>query len=201
MPVANRIAELTLVQQAGGGQNAGGVRVDVQGPVQGPAQGAAQGPVQGGAAPVTAGGGTTVTQGPDGTTIIDSDGVRTTITTGPDGVRIVQNGEEIANVPASGEATWDGPIDISGIVPEGAVIISVAFFIAIFCIIVGLPISRSIARRMDRAPLSPPLAPEFRAELAGLQEAVSSVAVDVERVAEAQRWTARHLGAPSGGVR
>ncbi len=190
MPVANRIAVPAPFQQAGGGQNARGVTVDVQGPAQGEP------------AAATGSGGTSVRQGPDGTTIIDSDGVRTTITTGPNGVRIVQNGEEVVTVPTSGgEPNWDLPIDLSNIVPEGAVIISVAFFIAIFCIIVGLPISRAIARRMDRAPVSPPLAPEFRAELVGLQEAVSSVAVDIERVAEAQRWTARHLGAPSGGVR
>ncbi len=138
----------------------------------------------------------------DGTTVIEQGGVRTTITQGPDGVRIMHDGEEIVTVPSSGVPSdpMDN-LDLSNVVPDGAVTIAIAFFVAIAAMVIGLPISRGIARRMDRTPVAPPLSPEFRSELAGLQEAVSSVAVEIERVAETQRWTARQLGAQPGSVR
>jgi hypothetical protein len=77
-------------------------------------------------------------------------------------------------------------------IPEGAVMISIAFFIMCAVIAIGLPIARAIARRSDRrGAASPPGDADTRARLERIEQAVDAIAVEVERISEGQRFTTK----------
>jgi hypothetical protein len=78
-------------------------------------------------------------------------------------------------------------------IPEGAVIISVAFFIMCAFIAIGLPISRAIARRSNRGSLAAGGDADSRARLERIEQAVDAIAVEVERISEGQRFTTKVL--------
>jgi multidrug efflux pump subunit AcrA (membrane-fusion protein) len=80
-------------------------------------------------------------------------------------------------------------------IPEGAVIISVAFFVMCAVIAIGFPIARAIARRMDkRGAAAPGADADTRARLERIEQAVDAIAIEVERVSEGQRFTTKILG-------
>ena len=80
-------------------------------------------------------------------------------------------------------------------VPEGAVVISVAFFAMCAFIAVGLPITRAFGRRMDRRNAAPPTVDtETRGRLERIEQAVDAIAVEVERISEGQRFTTKIIG-------
>ena len=76
--------------------------------------------------------------------------------------------------------------------PEGVVVISIAFFLTCAFIAIGLPIARAFARRSDRRAAAPPEADvETRARLERIEQAVDAIAVEVERISEGQRFTTK----------
>jgi hypothetical protein len=80
------------------------------------------------------------------------------------------------------------------VIPPQAVDISIAFFLTMAFIIVGLPLARAFARRMDRRASGPAQIPgEVTAQLAQLNQAVDAIALEVERISEGQRFTTRLL--------
>ena len=80
-------------------------------------------------------------------------------------------------------------------VPDGAVIISLAFFVMCAVIAVGLPIARAFGRRMDRRNAGAPAADvDTRARLERIEQAVDAIAVEVERISECQRFTTKVIG-------
>jgi hypothetical protein len=80
-------------------------------------------------------------------------------------------------------------------IPEGAVVISVAFFVMCAVIAVGLPIARAFSRRVDRKHAAAPGADsETRARLERIEQAVDAIAVEVERISEGQRYTTKVIG-------
>jgi len=60
-------------------------------------------------------------------------------------------------------------------------------------IIIGYPIARALARRIDRSGLSPRVPVEVTSQLAQLNQAVESIAIEVERISEGQRFTTKLL--------
>ena len=77
-------------------------------------------------------------------------------------------------------------------IPEGAVVISVAFFVMCAVIAIGLPIVRAITRRMDRRNAAVPNADaDMRDRLERIEQAVDAIAVEVERISEGQRFTTK----------
>jgi len=75
-------------------------------------------------------------------------------------------------------------------VPQEAVDISIAFFVMIAVIIVGLPLARAFARRMDRKTVQPAAIPtELQEQLRRLETAVDTMAVEIERISEGQRFS------------
>lgn len=77
-------------------------------------------------------------------------------------------------------------------VPEGAVIISVAFFTMCAFIAVGFPLARAWARRLDKRSVGPTGADaETRGRLERIEQAVDAIAVEVERISEGQRFTTK----------
>jgi hypothetical protein len=80
------------------------------------------------------------------------------------------------------------------VIPQQVVDISIAFFLTMAFIIVGLPLARAFARRMDRRATGPAQIPgEVTTQLAQLNQAVDAIAVEVERISEGQRFTTRLL--------
>ncbi|HEX3533643.1 MAG TPA: hypothetical protein VHT23_05445 [Gemmatimonadaceae bacterium] len=80
------------------------------------------------------------------------------------------------------------------VIPQQAVDITIAFFLTIAFIIVGLPLARAFARRLDRRGSGPAQVPgEITAQLAQLNQAVDAIALEVERISEGQRFTTRLL--------
>ena len=81
-----------------------------------------------------------------------------------------------------------GPSDIP---PEVLPIVQ-TFFTSVVIIALGVPIIRAITRRFERGPLPPQrLSPELSERLDRIEQAVDAVAVEVERIAEAQRFSAK----------
>jgi hypothetical protein len=77
-------------------------------------------------------------------------------------------------------------------IPPQAVDISIAFFLMIAAIIIGLPLARAFARRMDRRSTAQ-VPTEISSQLTHLNQAVDAIALEVERISEGQRFTTRLL--------
>lgn len=80
-----------------------------------------------------------------------------------------------------------GPPDI----PPGVIEISEAFFATIAVIALGIPIIRAITRRFERSAPPAQVSPEVLSRLERIEQGVEAVAVEVERIAEAQRFSAK----------
>jgi hypothetical protein len=93
----------------------------------------------------------------------------------------------------NGELTTIGMPPPGEIIPPQAVDISIAFFLMVAAIIIGLPIARAFARRMDRKGGTAQVPTEVSAQLANLNQAVDAIALEVERISEGQRFTTRLL--------
>jgi hypothetical protein len=85
------------------------------------------------------------------------------------------------------------PHSFDNVIPPQAVDISIAFFLTIAAIIIGLPLARAFARRMDRRGGSAQVPNEISSQLAHLNQAVDAIALEVERISEGQRFTTRLL--------
>ncbi len=82
------------------------------------------------------------------------------------------------------------------VIPPGAIEIVQSFFVTVAVIALGIPIIRAITRRWERGSTQlPPAAssPDVIARLERIEQAVETVAVEVERIAEAQRFSAKLL--------
>jgi hypothetical protein len=84
---------------------------------------------------------------------------------------------------------WMHPNDIP---PHVVEVISMFLFAAVI-IIVGLPIARAIGRWMDRRGTPSPVNAELAAQINRIEQAVDTMAVEVERISEAQRFQAKLL--------
>ena len=94
----------------------------------------------------------------------------------------------------NGEMTTIGMPNSNDIIPQQVVDISIAFFLTMALIIIGLPLARAFARRMDRKSGGTAQIPsEDTAQLGHLSQAVDAIAVEVERISEGQRFTTRLL--------
>lgn len=79
-------------------------------------------------------------------------------------------------------------------IPPQAVDISIAFFLMIAAVVIGLPLARAFARRMDRKGAGGPQIPgEISSQLAHLNQSIDAIALEVERISEGQRFTTRLL--------
>jgi hypothetical protein len=111
---------------------------------------------------------------------------------------------EVAQARAEGRNVIVQPqFDAENLVPPQAVDISIAFFIMIGFIVVGLPLARAFARRMDRRGEPAPAA-ELAPRLDRIEQAVEAIAIEVERISEGQRFTTKAIadlrGLPSSNA-
>lgn len=88
-------------------------------------------------------------------------------------------------------------IPIQDVVPRGAVEISFAFFGSIAFMVVGFPIARAFARWLDRRSIvsatNTQIDGALQARLEAMERNIDTVAIEVERVSEGQRFTNRLL--------
>jgi hypothetical protein len=78
------------------------------------------------------------------------------------------------------------------VIPPGAIEIAEAFFATVAIIALGIPIIRAITRRWERsAPAIQQTAPDVLSRLERIEQGVEAIAVEVERIAEAQRFSAK----------
>jgi hypothetical protein len=68
-------------------------------------------------------------------------------------------------------------------------LIPIVLFIMAGVTAIGYPIARALARRIDREALQPKLPPEVMGRLERMEMAIDSIAVEVERISEGQRFT------------
>jgi hypothetical protein len=105
-------------------------------------------------------------------------------------IRDVQ--QEIQQARAEGRSITIQPQFGENVIPPQAVDISIAFFVSMAFIIVGLPIARAFARRMDRRGETGS-ASEIAPRLDRIEQAVEAIAIEVERVSEGQRYTTKSI--------
>jgi len=74
------------------------------------------------------------------------------------------------------------------------IIVPIAFMTMVAFITVGRPLARAWARRLERGlDRTPALDADARARLERMEQAIEAMAVEVERVAEGQRFTTKLL--------
>src|SRR5215208_7028798 len=85
------------------------------------------------------------------------------VTISKDGKTILvdENGKVTVINPGGPQGMAGVPMPFEPVVPPEAVTISIAFFIMLAVIIVGLPLARAFARRMDRKTAQPVIPPEL----------------------------------------
>ena len=74
------------------------------------------------------------------------------------------------------------------IIPPQAVDISYAFFAMVAFIIIGWPFSRAFGRRLERSAASKAFPPAVIDQLQRIEQGVEAMALEVERISEAQRY-------------
>jgi hypothetical protein len=77
-------------------------------------------------------------------------------------------------------------------IPPEAIDIVRMFFVTVAVIALGIPLIRAFTRRWERGQVAPPpTSPDVTARLERIERAVEAVAIEVERIAEAQRFSAK----------
>jgi hypothetical protein len=74
------------------------------------------------------------------------------------------------------------------------IVIPITFFATALSALIGVPLARAFARKMDASAQRPQLPAEVTARLERIEHAVESIAVEVERISEGQRFTTKLLG-------
>jgi hypothetical protein len=176
---AARRAELRAAT-AGGQDAAARVDVDLAG---------ARAAVAGQAAAAARAGHVSVIRGGDGRIVVTGRDGRTVTIDPKAGLDedAVQNMVQTAlEPPRSGPEPWDrGP-------PESVVIVAIVFTF-LFLMTAVISIARAVGRRASAGAGAQQLPPDLGARLARIEQGVEAVAIEVERVSEGQRYSARLL--------
>lgn len=78
--------------------------------------------------------------------------------------------------------------------PEmAAVFVPLGFFAMIIAIVVGRPMVQAMAKRVENESKRPQLPTEVLARLERMEQSIDSIAVEVERISEGQRFTTKLL--------
>ena len=96
-------------------------------------------------------------------------------------------------IPVQGIPGRGDPFQTDPVVPDAVVIISIAFFIMLAVIAIGIPIARAFGRRMDRQQVDAKPSPDVTNRLERIEHAVEAIAIEVERISEGQRFTTKLL--------
>jgi hypothetical protein len=58
---------------------------------------------------------------------------------------------------------------------------------------IGVPLARAYARKIERSTSQPSFSPDVTARLERMEQAIDSIAIEVERISEGQRFTTKLL--------
>ena len=75
--------------------------------------------------------------------------------------------------------------------------VPIVLFICVAASAIGIPVARAYAKRIERGPLEPTMPPEMKTRLERMEQALDSIAIEVERISEAQRFTTKLLAEKS----
>ena len=75
--------------------------------------------------------------------------------------------------------------------------VPIVFFSIIPVVAIGMPIAHAYARRLESKP-APAVPSDVSARLERMEQAIDSIAVEVERISEGQRFTTRLLAERTG---
>src|SRR5512146_3432095 len=79
------------------------------------------------------------------------------------------------------------------------ILVPIVLFVCAAVTAIGVPISRAFARRLDRGPSRSELPPDVTARLERMEQALDSIAIEVERISEGQRFTTKLLAERNTG--
>jgi hypothetical protein len=74
-----------------------------------------------------------------------------------------------------------------------ALMVPIVAFIMVGITAIGVPLAKAYARRIEREPRQPALPPDMTARLERMEQAIDSIAIEVERISEGQRFTTKLL--------
>lgn len=93
---------------------------------------------------------------------------------------------EIPQIPGS-----QPPFDFGPAIAARVEHIAIEFFVMVVAIFFVVPIARAFARRIDKKPVVSPLDQGLAEQLKRIENSVDSMAIEVERISEAQRYMVR----------
>ena len=113
---------------------------------------------------------------------------------------VIVQGKELPP-PTQGPETYTQapppiPYNPNNDMPDNAMVVTIVLVVFTALTIILFPITRALARRMDRGPAGPSKAsldPEAADRLTRIEQAVDSIAIEVERISEGQRFTTKLL--------
>ncbi|MDQ6635391.1 MAG: hypothetical protein M3Z10_11635 [Gemmatimonadota bacterium] len=73
------------------------------------------------------------------------------------------------------------------------VLVPITFFGMVAIVTVGMPLARAYARRMESGATRPTVPPDVTARLERMEQAIDSIAIEIERISEGQRFTTKLL--------
>jgi hypothetical protein len=71
------------------------------------------------------------------------------------------------------------------------IVVPIAFFFTAIVISIGIPLVRGLVRRWDRKAIQPTLPADAAARLERIEQAIDAMSIEVERIAEGQRFVTR----------
>ena len=79
-------------------------------------------------------------------------------------------------------------------------LIPIVLFICGAATAIFVPIARAVARRIDRQAAAPSIPAELASQIERMEHAIDSIAIEVERISEGQRFTTKLLAERNGGA-
>jgi hypothetical protein len=73
------------------------------------------------------------------------------------------------------------------------IVIPLGAFTMVIVVSIGMPLARAYARRVEQGSRRVELPPETTARFERMEQAIDAIAVEVERISEAQRFTTKLL--------
>ena len=71
------------------------------------------------------------------------------------------------------------------------IVVPIAFFATVIIMSIGIPLVRALVRRWDRARALPSVQGDTNARLDRIEQAIDAMSIEVERIAEGQRFVTR----------
>ena len=72
-------------------------------------------------------------------------------------------------------------------------LIPIVLFIAVPITAIGWPIARALAKRIEKSADTPRIPAEVAARLERMEQGIDAIAIEIERISEAQRFTTKVL--------